>query len=725
MALRKSAKSKKQAEQTVDSADSVGSTDEKPQAKKAAVKTKKKPVRRARTTKPAIELEPRPSLRRRARRASSLDPLALVRAQSEAETGNASALADAADFNDVFPIAEAPAASPAPAAPNMPETPAAPPPVDAQGRELRIGPAKLPDMDLIEKAKINRALLRAKRNLARMGGKKKKPVKPSALPLSRRLRDLVAASLKEAADQRLGKTGSEFSLFAVNPVRVLLAYSGGPDSTALLDVLAKLFHEKHQTLIASVTAVYVNHGLSPNAEGWAEHCRAECEKRKVGFASLRVRVSASGEGVEAAAREVRYEALAKFATENGCDVVMTAHHEDDRIETFLLQWLRGAGPEGLAAFPQARELKIPSAVVETDFSSDPAAEPGPLLLLRPWRQVMRREVMHYVKLKKLDYIEDESNADPKYARNRIRHEVVPLLESIRPGFKSAAARSVELVAEAADILRSVAKSDLEACRSPLVDGGIAIYKLLTLIPARQAWCIRAWMAENGMQPPGKARLEEALRQIRETNADTNFAIRIKKKEIRRWGSDLVVRDVAEPAANKTEIVQWDGSASIPLTQWAGEIEVIACGPDEAGISADELRQAPLTVSRRTNSLKLKLWHLRPSKTLKDLYAEAGIPAFERDALPIVSLGELPLFAAGLGMDVRRLVGPEAAPERVRLRFRQTSNLWNEKAVPNYGDLPEAVRREREQAVKEAAAEQRRAELAVEAAAKRSKANGSA
>lgn len=720
MALRKSAKPKKQAEQTADTADEKQEAKTAGAAKGDVKATKKKPVRRARTAKPAVDLEPRPSLRRRARRSSSLDPLALVRAQNEAESGNASALADAADFDDVFPIAEAPAA---PLAPAVPQTPAAPPPVDAQGRELRIGPAKLPDMDLIEKAKVNRALLRAKRNLAKMGGKKKKPVKPSALPLSRRLRDLVAASLKEAVDQRLGKTGSEFSLFAVNPVRVLLAYSGGPDSTALLDVLAKLFHEKNQSLIASVTAVYVNHGLSPNANRWAEHCRGECEKRKVGFASVRVRVNTSGEGVEAAAREVRYEALSKFATEHGCDVVMTAHHEDDRIETFLLQWMRGAGPEGLAAFPQVRELKVPSAVVEDDFSSDPAAEPGPLLLLRPWRQVMRREVMHYVKLKKLEYVEDESNADPKYARNRIRNEVVPLLESIRPGFKSAAARSVELVAEAADILRSVAKSDLEACRSPLVDGGIAIYKLLTLIPARQAWCLRAWMAENGMQAPGKARLEEALRQIRETNADTNFAIRIKKKEIRRWGSDLVVRDVAEPAANKTEVVQWDGSQAIALTQWAGEIEVIACGPDEAGIPAEALRQSPLTVSRRTNSLKLKLWHLRPSKTLKDLYAEAGIPAFERDALPVVSLGELPLFAAGLGMDVRRLVGPEEASERVRLRFRQTSNLWNDKAVPNYGDLPESVRREREKAVKEAAVEQRRAELAVDAAAKRSKANG--
>lgn len=716
MALRKSAKSKVQTEKP---------SDEALKTEGALKAPKKKTAKRARTVKPVLDLEPRPSLRRRARRATMLDARALVRAQAEEASGTASALENAADFNAVFPIAQEPAAAgEGKAAPAKAEGAAELPqeerfPLDSQGRELRIGPAKLPDMDLIEKAEVNRAMLRAKRQLSRLGKKKKKPVKSSDQPLARRLRDLVADSLREAADQRLGRSGPEFSLFAVNPVRVLLAYSGGPDSTALLDVLAKLFHEKNQTLIASVTAVYVNHGLSPNAAAWAEHCREQCEKRKVNFEAVRVKVSASGEGVEAAAREVRYEALAQCAAQMNCDVVMTAHQEDDRIETFLLQWLRGAGPEGLAAFPQVRELKVPSAVADDDFSSDPSAGPGPLLLLRPWRQVLRRDVMRYVKLKKLSYVEDESNQDPKYARNRIRSEVVPLLESIRPGFKNAAARSVELVAEAADIIRSVAKSDLEACRSTLVKNGLAIYKLLTLIPARQAWCLRAWMAENGMQAPAKAKLEEALRQIRETNADTNLSIRVKKKEIRRSGSDLVIRDVGETSANKTEVVQWDGGSTIALREWGGELEVIPCGPQEAGLPAEALRSAPLIVARRTNSLKLKLWYLRPSKSLKDLYAEAGIPSFERDSLPVVSLDGSPIFAAGLGMDVRCLVGPEAAAERVRLRFRPSSNLWNQQAVPNYGDLPEAVRRARSEAVKAAEAEQRRAELAEAAAAQRS------
>ena len=169
--------------------------------------------------------------------------------------------------------------------------------------------------------------------------------------LAERLTQLVYDALSDAAETLLGVKGDEFSLRPLNPVRVVVALSGGRDSMALLDVVEKLFHRPRQFLIARVHAVYVNHGLSPNADDWEAHCRAECETRRIPFTPVRVTVRQTGEGVEAAAREVRYRALARFAREEAYDVVLTAHHEDDRIETFLMQWMRGAGPEGLAAFP--------------------------------------------------------------------------------------------------------------------------------------------------------------------------------------------------------------------------------------------------------------------------------------------------------------------------------------------------------------------------------------
>ena len=158
--------------------------------------------------------------------------------------------------------------------------------------------------------------------------------------LAERLTQLVYDALSDAAETLLGVKGDEFSLRPLNPVRVVVALSGGRDSMALLDVVEKLFHRPRQFLIARVHAVYVNHGLSPNADDWEAHCRAECEARRIPFTPVRVTVRQTGEGVEAAAREVRYRALARFAREEAYDVVLTAHHEDDRIETFLMQWMR-------------------------------------------------------------------------------------------------------------------------------------------------------------------------------------------------------------------------------------------------------------------------------------------------------------------------------------------------------------------------------------------------
>ena len=337
--------------------------------------------------------------------------------------------------------------------------------------------------------------------------------------LAERLTQLVYDALSDAAETLLGVKGDEFSLRPLNPVRVVVALSGGRDSMALLDVVEKLFHRPRQFLIARVHAVYVNHGLSPNADDWETHCRAECEARRIPFTPVRVTVRQTGEGVEAAAREVRYRALARFAREEAYDVVLTAHHEDDRIETFLMQWMRGAGPEGLAAFPQTRELVIPGLSASRNAP--------PLLLVRPWSGVLRADIDRYARSVKLSYVEDESNRSPKYLRNRIRREVVPLLDKIRPGFRQGAARAVSLTAEAAEVLRSVSLDDLARCRDEANPHALRSPALLRLIPARQAWCLRTWMQEEGMQLPNRARLEEGLRQVRQSHADSQLALHVR------------------------------------------------------------------------------------------------------------------------------------------------------------------------------------------------------
>lgn len=507
--------------------------------------------------------------------------------------------------------------------------------------------------------------------------------KPAARPsklLAERLTQLVSDALSSAAETLLGVKGDEFSLLPLNPVRVVVALSGGRDSMALLDVVEKLFHRPRQYLIARVHAVYVNHGLSPNADAWEAHCRAECDARRIPFTPVRVTVRKTGDGVEAAAREVRYKALARFAREEGCDVVLTAHHEDDRIETFLMQWMRGAGPDGLAAFPQTRELVIPGLAG--------ARNAPPLLLVRPWSGVLRGDIDRYARSVRLSYVEDESNASPKYLRNRIRREVVPLLEQIRPGFRQAAARAVSLTAEAAEVLRSVALDDLALCRDEANPHALRIPALLKLIPARQAWCLRAWMQEEGMQLPNRARLEEGLRQIRQSHHDSLLTLQVRTKEMRRWGSLLVIRDVLPRHAGQSRDagIAWSGGELLPLPGWNGSLAVIPCRPGEPGVSVRRLREGALEVRERRGAEKMKLWRNRPSKYLKDLFAEAGVPAFERADLPLVWLdGEL-IFAGALGMNIRCCDEAGGDDMLVRFEFRPQASLLGVAAErPNLAD----------------------------------------
>lgn len=505
--------------------------------------------------------------------------------------------------------------------------------------------------------------------------------------LAERLTQLVYDALSDAAETLLGVKGNEFSLRPLNPVRVVVALSGGRDSMALLDVVEKLFHRPRQFLIARVHAVYVNHGLSPNADDWETHCRAECEARRIPFTPVRVTVRQTGEGVEAAAREVRYRALARFAREEAYDVVLTAHHEDDRIETFLMQWMRGAGPEGLAAFPQTRELVIPGLSASRNAP--------PLLLVRPWSGVLRADIDRYARSVKLSYVEDESNRSPKYLRNRIRREVVPLLDKIRPGFRQAAARAVSLTAEAAEVLRSVSLDDLARCRDEANPHALRIPALLRLIPARQAWCLRTWMQEEGMQLPNRARLEEGLRQVRQSHADSQLALQVRSKEMRRWGDLLVIRDVSSRRSEDTRdaVLVWEGGDTLALPGWNGSLAVIPCLPGECGVSARRLRDGTLEVRARRGAERMKLWPNRPSKYLKDLFAEAGVPAFERADLPLVWLdGEL-VFTGALGMDIRFCDELAHDDTLVRFEFRSEASLLGAPADrPNLADRPASERR---------------------------------
>lgn len=193
---------------------------------------------------------------------------------------------------------------------------------------------------------------------------------------------------------------------------VLAAVSGGPDSMALLHVLARLAPK----LGFEVAAHGVDHGLRAEASRELDVAEALSERLGVPFARSRVAVTRGG-NLQARAREARFEALAAAARAVGAHAIATAHHLDDRAETVLLRLMRGAGPRGLAVLPPRAAL----------------GDHEDLELVRPLLRARRADVLAHVERHAVTYATDPSNADPRFLRVRVRRELMPLLEELAPG----------------------------------------------------------------------------------------------------------------------------------------------------------------------------------------------------------------------------------------------------------------------------------------------------
>ena len=204
-----------------------------------------------------------------------------------------------------------------------------------------------------------------------------------------------------------------------------IALSGGIDSTALLHALSALCRRYPDNRLR---AMHVNHGLQAAAAAWSSQCEQRCAALAVPLTILTVHVPESGgQGLEAAAREARYAALHDALSPG--ELLLTAHHRDDQVETLLLRLLRGAGPQGLASISSRRPF-------------------GPGTLLRPLLDIGRDEIEAYAHGAGLDWIEDPANADEQFDRNFVRHRVVPLLRERWPGLGETLPRAARLSGEA-------------------------------------------------------------------------------------------------------------------------------------------------------------------------------------------------------------------------------------------------------------------------------------
>jgi tRNA(Ile)-lysidine synthase len=401
---------------------------------------------------------------------------------------------------------------------------------------------------------------------------------------------------------------------------VAVALSGGRDSVALLDAAVALA-SRHALRIS---AIHVHHGLSQHADRWLRFCAELCERRGIGFTERRVEVvRASRKSVEAEARRARYAALAEVATAAGIDAILLAHHQDDQAETVLLQLLRGAGPAGLAAMPHAR----------TDANG--------IVWSRPLLDVPRIAIDAYVRERGLAWVDDDSNADARYARNALRLRIAPALASLAPGYPATVARSAALQADAVALADDLAALDARAA----FDGATLERAILSALPPHRARNVLRWfLRERGLPAPSAARLDAMYAQLAAARADARIRAPHAGMEIGVHHGRVVIHRAAPPPFE----CAWQGEPTLVLAH--GTLEFLRARG--RGIAATQALSNGIVVRSRRGGERMQTAANRPSRALKALMQEAGMAPWTRFAIPLVYCGDSLAAVPGIGIDPR-------------------------------------------------------------------------
>lgn len=292
-----------------------------------------------------------------------------------------------------------------------------------------------------------------------------------------------------------------------------VGFSGGADSTALLIACAERFPGK-------VSAIHVHHGLQMAADHFEMHCVALCQRLAIPLMVQRVDGRAApGQSPEDAARIARYKAFEAAALDDIAQIaiesIALAQHADDQVETLLLALSRGAGLPGLAAMP----AQWTRAGIQWH---------------RPLLSVAGADLRTWLQARGESWVEDPSNADQRFTRNRIRAQLLPALEASFPAFRDTFARSSANAAQAQQLLAEMADADLVQTGNPPT-----LIELQRLSTARQANALRQWLRHSHHCSPSAAQLQELQRQIAAcTTRGHRIEMRVGHGFVRRSGAHL-------------------------------------------------------------------------------------------------------------------------------------------------------------------------------------------
>jgi tRNA(Ile)-lysidine synthase len=374
--------------------------------------------------------------------------------------------------------------------------------------------------------------------------------------------------------------------------RVYLGLSGGLDSMVLLHYLSILPHAK-----GKLSAIHVNHGLSPQAGSWETFCIKACQARQIPLQVEHVFLD-SRRNLEARARQARYEVYAEVVAKN--QALILAHHLDDQLETFLLNAIRGTGLTGLAAMPQHRVWRERH-------------------IYRPLLDVPRSKLSAYAQEFQLTWIEDESNQNLDFSRNYLRHEIFPRLAKIWPDYRQSMAHTIESCQNISqylslDVLNHVTLADLKQSILALDS-----FKFLNEIQIFEI--LRLWFRHQELPIPTQGLLQQILQQVLHAKRpDSNPKL--------IWGGCTIY-------AYRQKLYCMKPLETLKAGIWADfpepgfGIKVILA---EHGVAIDEAHDRVEVRYRQGGELLLYRGHHRE---LKKMFQEAKVPPFLRDRIPLI------------------------------------------------------------------------------------------
>ena len=414
--------------------------------------------------------------------------------------------------------------------------------------------------------------------------------------------------------------------------RITIALSGGMDSVVLLDIL----HELRASRALMLSAVHVNHRISPRSGEWENFCRSICRQHGIPLTVERVDVVPEGEGIEAVARRLRHGVYSRLDT----DCVALAHHADDQAETILLQLLRGAGPQGLSGMPMIS-------------SRHPAvgAESGMRLILRPLLNVRRSGIQRYAQAKGLAWVEDDSNADSRFDRNFLRNEILVRLEPRFPAYRETLARTGRNMADYANLARDLARMDAGTSQP----GTLSVQYLKQLTDARALNLLRLLFSDHDLPMPPRTRLEEALRQCRHAGWDAQISIRFGNAVLCSYRN--VVRLVKHSNCLPSHwYSSWDGTCDLLLPDGLGLLRSQSVSGE--GIARRHFDKGVATVRGRNGGERMRTGTKRPRRALRNLLQEHAIAPWDRNRMPMVFFGESLAWVPGVGVAAEFRADPQ-------------------------------------------------------------------